>query len=78
MTPLRQSLGRGCRWLWQRRGGIRDLLGLFNPNKERDLADGRTAARARFWDAVREGRCEAEAQCAKPDRQSHTTKGGVR
>lgn len=61
MLPVRQFLRR----LWQRRGGIGAWLPLLSPKRERNLADGRAAARARFWDAVREGRREAEAQCAR-------------
>lgn len=53
--------------LWQRRGGIRELLGLMTPTRKRDGGDGGTEARARFWDAVREGRREAEARCSRRD-----------
>lgn len=65
MPSLRESLRRQCRWLWQRRGGIRAALGFFTPKRERVSGDGGAQARARFWDAVREGRREAEAQCSK-------------
>jgi len=68
MLRLRQSLGRYRRWLWERTARIRDLLGVLTPKRERDLGDGRAEARARFWDAVREGRCEAEAQCSRRER----------
>ena len=66
MLPLR-PLTRHWRWLWQRRGRIRGLLGLLTPKRKRDSGDGVTAARARFWDAVREGQREAEAQCSRRD-----------
>ena len=61
MPSLRQSLRR----LWQQGGRVRDLLGLSRPQKAREPGDGRAAARARFWDGVREGRREAEAQCSR-------------
>ena len=63
MLPLRQLL----RQLWERRGRIRAVLPLVTQKRERNLEDGRAAARARFWDAVREGRREAEAQCSRRD-----------
>jgi len=61
MPSLRQSLRR----LWQRRGAIRDLLRFVTGGRERSLAHRRAAERARFWEAVREGRSEADAQAAR-------------
>jgi len=61
MPPLRQLLAR----LWHRRSKLRAALGRLTPTREGEPGDGRAKARARFWDGVREGRREAEAQCAK-------------
>jgi len=65
MLSQRQFLRRFFRGLWQRRGRMRGSLGLSTSKGERDLGNDRAKARARFWDAVHEGRSEAEAQCSK-------------
>jgi hypothetical protein len=49
---LRQAMSR-----------VREILGRIGAKKVRDQEDSRrSAARARFWAEVREGRREAEAQ----------------
>jgi hypothetical protein len=64
---FRQALAFQCRRLWRRRGGIRGLLGRVSLAKARNQGDSDAAARARFWDAVREGQREADARCARRD-----------
>jgi hypothetical protein len=64
---VHHALTTGCRRLWRRYGSLRGLLGLVTPGRARDTGDGDAAARARFWDAVREGQREADARCARRD-----------
>ena len=59
---LRQAIARHGKGVWQRTGGVRQLLGIIAAKRERDREDGRqSAVRARFWAEVREGQREAEA-----------------
>ena len=59
------ALTSHCRRLWRRGGGLRRVLGRVTLSKGRNDGDGDAAARARFWDAVREGQREADARCAR-------------
>ena len=67
MGDIARALMSRCRQLWRRRGGIRGLLALLTGRGARDERDGDAKARARFWDAVREGQREAAARCARRD-----------
>jgi len=66
MSLQLKSFGRYGRWLGEQRDRVRELLGLRNPQNERDMANSRRA-RERFWDALHEGEREAEARCSRRD-----------
>ena len=59
---LRQAVVKHGREVWRRTSRVRELLGVIAAKRERGHEDSRqSAARARFWAEVREGRREAAA-----------------
>jgi len=65
---LRQAIVRHGGWVWRGTDRVRELLGLIAAKRERGQEDSRrSAARARFWADVSEGRREAEAHCSRQD-----------
>jgi hypothetical protein len=68
MKDLYGALRGLGRWLWGQRVGVRDYLRFPSTKRLREATNNRTAARARFWEGVREGQREAEARSLERDR----------